>query len=64
MTHAVPAIPLPEPAELERRKLAASAWFRTLRDRICADLEALERITGQFIDDPRAFRLNAATFEA
>ncbi|MGE6209224.1 insulinase family protein, partial [Aeromonas media] len=23
-----------------------------------------ERITGQFIDDPRAFRLNAATFEA
>nr|WP_223954973.1 hypothetical protein [Aeromonas caviae] len=22
-----------------------------------------ERITGQFIDDPRAFRLNAATFE-
>ncbi len=22
------------------------------------------RITGQFIDDPRAFRLNAATFEA
>jgi hypothetical protein len=23
-----------------------------------------ERITGQFIDDPAAFRLNAATFEA
>jgi secreted Zn-dependent insulinase-like peptidase len=22
-----------------------------------------ERITGQFVDDPRAFRLNAATFE-
>jgi coproporphyrinogen III oxidase len=53
MTHAAPAIPLPEPAELERRKTAAPAWFRTLRDRICADLEALEdEAAGPF--DPEA----------
>jgi len=61
MTHAVPAIPLPEPAELERRKLAASAWFRTLRDRICADLEALEdEATGPF--DPEAPAATAGRF--
>lgn len=53
MSHAAPAISLPEPAELERRKTAASAWFRTLRDRICADLEALEdEATAPF--DPEA----------
>lgn len=33
---------LPPSDELERRKGEASAWFRTLRDRICAALEDLE----------------------
>ena len=33
---------LPSPDELDRRKAEASAWFRGLRDRICAAFEALE----------------------
>jgi len=36
------ATPLPDPAELARRKQAASAWFAGLRDRICAAFESLE----------------------
>ena len=32
----------PTPDALESRKAQASAWFRGLRDRICADFEALE----------------------
>jgi coproporphyrinogen III oxidase len=44
---------LPEAAVLERRKFEAQAWFRTLRDRICARIEDIEReATGPF--DPEA----------
>jgi coproporphyrinogen III oxidase len=41
-THANPPRPLPEAAELERRKATARAWFESLRDQICAALEAVE----------------------
>jgi coproporphyrinogen III oxidase len=34
--------PLPDPAELSRRKDQARAWFEALRDEICALLEAVE----------------------
>ncbi len=34
--------PLPDPAELSRRKDRARAWFEALRDEICALLEAVE----------------------
>lgn len=38
-------------AEIEERKVRASAWFRHLRDQICADLEVLEdEVTGQMAD--------------
>ena len=36
------ATPLPPSDELIRRKEQAQAWFKGLRDRICADFEALE----------------------
>jgi len=36
------ATPLPPSDELIRRKDLAKAWFQGLRDRICADFEALE----------------------
>lgn len=36
------ATPLPPSEELIRRKEQAQAWFKGLRDRICADFEALE----------------------
>jgi len=34
--------PLPDATTLEERKSRARAWFETLRDRICAALEAIE----------------------
>ncbi|QYO75825.1 oxygen-dependent coproporphyrinogen oxidase [Devosia salina] len=33
------------PADIDTKKTTASAWFRTLRDRICAAFEAIERET-------------------
>ena len=36
------ATPLPDAAAMEDRKTRASAWFRDLRDRICAAFEAIE----------------------
>ena len=39
-------------SEIEERKVRASAWFRHLRDQICADFEALEdEAGGQMADD-------------
>ena len=35
-------VPLPDPAELERRKTAARTWFESLRDQICQSFEQLE----------------------
>lgn len=35
------------PADIESKKIAASTWFRTLRNQICAELEAIEaEVTG------------------
>ncbi len=44
-------------SEIEERKVRASAWFRHLRDQICADFEALEdEVGGQMADrDPGRF---------
>ena len=44
---------VPPATELETRKQAAAAWFAELRDRIVAELEALEReVTGPLADRP------------
>src|SRR5690606_9454441 len=46
------------PSDIETKKAQASAWFRELRDRICAEFEAIEaELTGPGADLP------AGTFE-
>ena len=41
------------PADIDTKKHTASAWFRTLRDAICADFEAIEdAVTGPHADRP------------
>lgn len=44
--------------ELEQRKVTAQAWFRELRNAICAEFEAIEtELTGTFADrDPATFQ--------
>jgi coproporphyrinogen III oxidase len=47
--------PLPDPVTLDWRKTEASAWFRSLRDRICTAFEAIEaEATGPFDPDADA----------
>ena len=33
----------PVPSDIEAKKEEAAIWFRSLRDRICAEFEAIER---------------------
>ncbi|MHA6297360.1 oxygen-dependent coproporphyrinogen oxidase [Devosia sp. CAU 1758] len=41
------------PADIDTKKTIASAWFRALRDRICAELEAIEaEVTGPHAEMP------------
>jgi coproporphyrinogen III oxidase len=41
------------PADIDTKKSLASAWFRTLRDRICAEFEAIEsEVSGPNSDMP------------
>ena len=41
------------PDELESRKQRAAAWFRELRDRLCAEFEAIEaELTGPLAESP------------
>ncbi len=56
------ASPLPDAAVLDARKAEAAAWFRSLRDRICASFEALEdEAAGPY--DPEADAAAAGRFE-
>ncbi|MBC6405639.1 MAG: oxygen-dependent coproporphyrinogen oxidase [Rhodospirillales bacterium] len=45
--------------EIERRKQSARAWFESLRDRICAALEAIETESAFALDDPEGARAPA-----
>ena len=38
--------PLPDDATLAQRKEKARAWFEDLRDRICAEFERIEELSG------------------
>ena len=40
------------PADIDTRKAAAAAWFRTVRDELCARLEAIEAEGGVHADHP------------
>ncbi len=55
---------MPNSDDLESRKATASAWFRTLRDRIVADLERLEdELAGQLADRRPAGRFAREPWE-
>ena len=42
------------PADIDAKKSTAAAWFRQVRDDLCARLEALEAEGGAHADRPAA----------
>jgi coproporphyrinogen III oxidase len=52
MTNETP-VPQALPADIDAKKTQAASWFRSLRDRICAEFEAIEgELTGPGADQP------------